>query len=161
MLLLRFTKLSDQRHSLAYVRSDGTGETSELETRSFLVHDFVHYAVETEAGLKHSFYGLLDAGHNYSELNAKDEAQGATVIRDEVGMTEGVVGPLQTLLTKGADPETFLELFAMNLEAQGQSLPPYLDTAFVARVAERFRRLQGAWKATRYGGTLELRFPEG
>lgn len=39
MLLLRFTKHSDQRHSLAYVRSDGTGEAAELETRSFLVHD--------------------------------------------------------------------------------------------------------------------------
>ena len=37
-------------------------------------------------------------------------------------------------------------------------MPPWLDVAFAERVAERLRRLQGQWKATAFGGAMELVF---
>jgi hypothetical protein len=51
-LKLRFTRVSPTRHRLEYRREDGTGEAIAMETKSLLVHDLVHFAVESEAGLK-------------------------------------------------------------------------------------------------------------
>ena len=58
MLTICFTRTSNQRHRLDIVREGGACESRELETRSTLVHDLVHFAVETEARLTRSFYGL-------------------------------------------------------------------------------------------------------
>ena len=44
-----FRKLTDERHELAIVRDGGAREAVECETKSLLVHDFLHYAVELEA----------------------------------------------------------------------------------------------------------------
>lgn len=46
---ISLTKLSDARHRFSYLRADGSGETLELETRSFLIHDLVHFALENAA----------------------------------------------------------------------------------------------------------------
>jgi hypothetical protein len=44
---IAFRKISDERHALAIVRDDGAREEIECETRSYLRHDFLHYAVES------------------------------------------------------------------------------------------------------------------
>src|SRR3954454_19930968 len=44
-----FRKLSDERHTLEIVREDGRREEVDCETRSLLVHDLLHLAVESEA----------------------------------------------------------------------------------------------------------------
>ena len=53
-LTLRFTRLSPDLHRFEYRRADQTGEALELETRSFLFHDLLHYALENEAQLRGS-----------------------------------------------------------------------------------------------------------
>ena len=65
---IRLTRLTNDRHRFEVVRDDGTRDARELETRSALLHDLVHYAVETEDGLKASFYGLLGSGKTYEAL---------------------------------------------------------------------------------------------
>jgi len=70
-MLIRLTRLTNERHRLEFVRDDGTSEARELETRSALLHDLVHYAVETEAGLEASFYGQLAGGKTYEALTAE------------------------------------------------------------------------------------------
>ena len=50
-----FHKLSDDRHRLAIERTPGAREEVECETRSYLVHDLLHYAVESEAGCGATF----------------------------------------------------------------------------------------------------------
>lgn len=47
---IAFTKLTQDRHRLEIRREDGSTESVELETRSYLLHDLGHYAVEAEAG---------------------------------------------------------------------------------------------------------------
>jgi hypothetical protein len=39
-----FSKLSDDQHRLEIVRTDGQREQMSCETRSYLVHDLLHYA---------------------------------------------------------------------------------------------------------------------
>ena len=70
-MLIRLTRLTNDRHRLEFVRDDGTREARELQTRSALLHVLVHYAVETEAGLEASFYGQIAAGKTYESLMAE------------------------------------------------------------------------------------------
>ncbi|RYD92308.1 MAG: hypothetical protein EOP61_25810, partial [Sphingomonadales bacterium] len=66
-LKLRFTRLNEARHRFEAVRPDGVSEALEFETRSYLLHDFVHFAVEMEAGLQSGFYGQLARGGVYDD----------------------------------------------------------------------------------------------
>lgn len=152
MLTIRFTKVSDARHRIEVVRDDGTRDAVELETRSFLLHDLIHYAVESEAGLRQSFYGALAVGRGYEELSNRQPLAG------EILMTERVVGAM-TGAAKGQVTATQVIAAMKNLlDAHDEAMPPWLTRAFVERALERLRRLQGQWKATRFGETLELAF---
>src|SRR5690606_17606265 len=62
LMLIRFTRLTNERHRFEIVRDDGTREAHDLETRSTLAHDLTHYAVEIEVGLRGAFYGRLASG---------------------------------------------------------------------------------------------------
>jgi len=155
-LALRFTRVSPTHHRFEYRRPDGTGEAVEMETRSLLTHDLLHYAVETEAGLRGSFYGLLAKIGGYEELRVA----GGAALGGEVAITERVVGALTgALAAEMLDPAAFLAEFAEFCEAYEERPPRWLTADFVERVAERMRQLQGRWKATPFGETMELAFP--
>lgn len=157
-LTLRFTRLSPTRHSFEYRRPDGSGEAIEMETRSLLLHDLVHFAVESEAGLRGSFYGLLAKIGGYQEL----AVNGGAALGGEVAITERVVGALQGALKEGAfDAEAVTVAMADYFELYDERPPRWLTPEFVTRVRERLRQLNGRWKATPFGEAMELAFPLG
>lgn len=151
---ITLTKLSDETHRFAYVRPDGTGATLELVTRSFLFHDLLHFALESEAGLKSSFYGRLAAG---AAVHAA-EADGTPILTDEALLTERLVGVLTGTLKGEASGEAAVEGAARILATFDQTPPDWFTPAFVARVRERMRVLIGRWKATRFGNAMQLEF---
>jgi hypothetical protein len=146
------TRLDPDRHRFAVIRKDGTTESAELETRSLLVHDLVHYAVEMEAPFREGFYGLLAQGKTFSQLN---EAAQPWPVGTEIAAAESLVGPLQSMLKNGnfnaEEARSKFELFHPD--------PPPVE--LLARIGERFRSLLGRYNATRFGDTLELEWPEG
>jgi hypothetical protein len=151
------TRLTNERHRLELVRGDGTREARELETRSALLHDLVHYAVETEAGLRGSFYGRLASGVSYDALTTV-----APTDREAL-QTEAVVGRLQGIAKNDAwptDPTTVAESIAAGFRSLGDEPPEWLGGDLIARVRERFRRVQGQWRATPFHRTLVLDFPD-
>jgi len=150
-LTIRLTRISPTHHRFEYIRADGTGEALELVTREFLTHDLVHFAVETEAGLRGSFYGLLDRIGGYAELSLQGEALGG-----EAQLTEMVVGPLQASPTSAA--AGIAEHIADYMRDMDLRPPRWLSGAFIDAVRERMRRLEGQWKATPFGETMELVF---
>lgn len=155
-LTLRFTRLSPTHHQFEYRRPDGSGETIEMETRSFLGHDLVHYAVESEAGLRGSFYGLLAKIGGYEELTVN----GGAALGGEVAITERIVGALQDALKDEAlEAGAFAAAMADYLELYDERPPRWLTHEFVTRVRERLRQLNGRWNATPFGETMELTFP--
>src|SRR5262245_48730676 len=95
------TRTNPDRHRFTIVRSDGTTESADLETRSLLLHDLVHYAVEMEVPFREAFYGLLAKGKTLSEL--ADPTQ-PWPVGSEAAAAEGLVGPLQTMLKGQFDP---------------------------------------------------------
>ena len=151
------TRLTNERHRFELVRDDGTREARELETRSALLHDLVHYAVETEAGLEGSFYGRLASGLTYDALTAVPPAD------REALQTEAVVARLQGIAKNdtwpAVDPAAVAEMVAAGFRSLGDEPPAWLSGDLIARVRELLRRVQGQWRATPFHQTLVLEFP--
>jgi hypothetical protein len=154
-LILQFTRVSPTRHRFEYRRPDGTGEAVEMETRSLLFHDLLHYAVESEARLRGSFYGILGKIGGYEELSVA----GGAALGGEVAITERVVGALTgALRAEELDDATFVEQASEFLDIYDERAPRWFTPTFVAAVRERMRQLMGRWKATPFGETMELVF---
>jgi hypothetical protein len=155
-MLIRFTRLTNDRHRLEIVRDNGTREAHELETRSTLLHDLGHYAVEIAAGLTESFYGRLAQGSTYADLTVTPPAL-------ESMQTERVVARIQNTYKSGNEPKTEPELCAQEIvagfRATGDIPPTWVTRDFIVRVRERLRRVQGQWRATPFHQTMELEFP--
>jgi hypothetical protein len=155
-LSLRFTRVSPTHHRFEYRRADGSGEAIEMETRSLLFHDLLHLAVESEAALKGSFYGILGKIGGYEELSVA----GGAALGGEIAITERIVGALTGALQDEAlDGEAFVARVTEYLDIYDERAPRWFTPAFVLAVRERMRQLMGRWKATPFGETLELGFP--
>ena len=156
-MLIRLTRLTNERHRFEVVRDDGTREAHELETRSALPHDLVHYAVESEAGLNASFYGRLASGTTYAGLMTEPATS------PEAMQTEQVVARIQGATKNdtwsSVDPESFARSFAADSRSLGHEPPAWLTADLIVRVRERLRRVQGQWRATPFHQTLQLEFP--
>ena len=153
---IRLTRLTNDRHRLEVLRDDGSRESRELETRSALVHDLVHYAVESEAGLRASFYGRLASGTTYEALMT-EPPDGPEALQ-----TEAVVARLQGIASRDAWPAEmrgFADFIAAGFRALAQEPPAWLTDDLLERVRERLRRVQGQWRATPFHHTLALEFP--
>ena len=150
-------KISDQQHALEIVRTDGSREIVELVTREFLFHDLLHYSVESSLPTQHAFWGTLASGKTMSDVNdrtfepVKENVETLALVEGIVGIMSGVMGmPVDQAFAK-------LRWFS---ESQGQKPPEWCTENFVAEVSECMRRLQGEWKATPYGETMEIEWIE-
>jgi hypothetical protein len=149
-----FMKLTDERHALEIERDDGKRERVECETRSYLMHDLLHFAVESEGGLRGGFWGRLAAGTTLAEMNDREKPMGSPE-SDELAAIEQLVGALHGA-TKGRSADELVTGMRRFAEALGSSLPDWLTEEFVNRAKESLRRLVGHWKATPYGGSMDL-----
>ncbi|HVY89624.1 MAG TPA: hypothetical protein VG942_12195 [Hyphomonadaceae bacterium] len=149
-LRIRLTRLENDRHRFEALRADGGVEVRELETRSFLIHDLIHFAIETEAKLTDSFYGLVGRGGDYDRTGAP--------MAGEAMQTERVVAALQGALHGEVDPQRFVDRFREVSDQIGSRTPDWLTAELVTRALKRLREVQGRWKATPFGQTMELVF---
>jgi hypothetical protein len=141
---IAFTKISDQRHAVKITRTDGSAESIELESRSFLRHDLAHFAIETELPIRKGYWGCVAAGASLA---------GAGVTGEESQLAESLAGPIQTLFRTEAGPDAYRELIR-------KFAPTGTDPTLAARVHECIRQLRGHWRATPYGGEMKLEWPE-
>lgn len=145
MLKARLHRHSAQRHTLSLQLDERPIASVELETRSFLVHDLVHWSVEAELGTDEGFWGLLASGVSLDVLNDREKPPSMFA---ELWRVEGLVGPLQSFLQERFSRERLME-----------ALPASFTEAHVRGVEARFKAVFGAWKATAFGSTLELTWP--
>lgn len=152
-----FRKISAERHELTLVRPDGRRESALCETRSLLMHDFIHYAVEGAAGIETGFWGRLAGGRTLAEMNDRaglpspDEAAGMAIVEQFVGALSGAA--------KGAAPADLAAGIARYAAATSTEAPAWLTEALVTEAQERLRRLVGAWRAAAPGAAIELAWP--
>lgn len=139
-----FTKLSDQRHAVRVDRRDGTSESVELDSRSFLRHDLAHFAVELELALAEGVWGSVARGGSLS---------GRGLDGDDIALAETISGPMQTMMRTSADATEIRDVLARVAPAIGS-----VDLA--ERLHTRLHSFAGHWAATPYGGEMELAWPE-
>lgn len=149
----------DRIYALEIVRDDGRRERVECETRSYLQHDLLHYAAESEAALNGGFWGNLAKGKTLAQMNDRT-GMGTADGMPELPIIEKIVGVLSGAM-KGLSPEQSVSGFQEYASSLGEAVPRWFTTEFVARVQERMRRLMGRWKATPFGRAMELEWPPG
>jgi hypothetical protein len=152
-----FRKIPGPNHELALVRPDGRRESVLCETRSTLIHDVIHYAIEGAARLETGFWGRLAAGRTLAEMNDRadlpppDEAAEMATVERFVGALSGAA--------KGMPATELLAGIARYAAGTNDVVPPWLTEAVVVEAQECLRRLVGAWRATPPGGAVELAWP--
>jgi hypothetical protein len=154
---IRFHKLTGERHLLEIVRADGRRDEVACETRSTLVHDLLHYAVEAEAGLAGGFWGNLAAGKTFADMNDRS-GKAMAGAAPEMALVEQMVGALSGA-AKGRAASEMVAGLARYTASLGTTLPAWLTVDFVIAVQERMRRLIGHWRATGHGAAMELDWP--
>jgi hypothetical protein len=142
---IAFTKISDERHAVKILRTDGTSQSIELVSRGFLRHDLAHFAIELEFPIRGGYWGCVSSGASLT---------GEGVAGSEAQLAESLAGPIQTLFRTDAGPDAYLELLRNVVS------PASASQDLAKRVHERVRQLRGHWKATPYGGEMELVWPE-
>jgi hypothetical protein len=138
------TRVSDSEHRFEIERADGSSESAVLNTRSFLVHDLVHFAVESELQETQAFYGLLAAGRPLAEINDRENPPSEPALM----RIEALVGPLQSLCQGRGDRGAILAYF--------QQVNTPVEAAFVDAVLERMRQLLGHWRGTPFPESMRL-----
>jgi hypothetical protein len=148
------TKLTDARHRLEVHRKGGASEQVELETRSCLLHDLTHFAVEEAAGISGGFYGSLAAGRTFDDLMGRTgQAMADSDLMMEV---ERAVAVLQGGVKTKEDPAAAYERIVAMLRIQDAKPPSWFTRGLVVEVHERMRQLLGRWNATPNGSSMEL-----
>jgi hypothetical protein len=152
-----FRKIPGAHHELVIVHPDGRRESTLCETRSTLLHDFIHYAVEGAARLETGFWGRLAAGRTLAEMNDRaglpspDEAAEMATVERFVGALSGAA--------KGVPAAELVAAIARYASGTNDVAPPWLTEAVVVEAQERLRSLVGAWRATPPGAAVELDWP--
>ncbi|HEY6256644.1 MAG TPA: hypothetical protein VIY51_12705 [Xanthobacteraceae bacterium] len=154
-------KISDTTHRLRLVRDDGDSESIELVSRSFLLHDLLHYAVETNAKLDQSFWGRLAGGMTLAQLHeaSRKRGCGGAPMPAEAAITEAIVGVLTNVVAERATARAAIEGLARLFEVQERQVPTWFTADFVQRVEQHMKKLRGEWRALPYGGEMQLIFP--
>ena len=143
---IRFTKLSSDRHRFEVLREDAH-ESIDCETRSYLLHDLTHFALETAGGLSTGFFGLLAQGRTLSEV---------ADMHPEALEIEQAVGALHGLAKGKSDARQVLSGLENLRGAQGLPMPAWLTEQVIKQAAEHLRRLTGHWASLKPGEYLEL-----
>lgn len=158
MLRIELKKVSPTHHAFTLLFDGGGKETVQLESKTYFFHDLLHYAIESEAGLTDSFYGRLLKGYRYEDLAIPEMSVAASGGEHEGLQTERIVGVMTGVLKHDASPQEALLGLDNLLSASGDVVPEWFTEAFVTRVKERMRKLEGEWKGTLFGESMTMEF---
>ncbi len=156
---VRFIKESPDRYRLECARDDGSKTAASLEFRGYFKHDLMHFVIERTANLQDSFFGMVKAGKELTELSPKAIREAAAVFHAEIQITEIVVGALQGASKSEVDYEEACCKIQEYLTLMSLAEPAYLTPDFCERVVAEHRSLLGRWGQLRGGDCLEFSFP--
>jgi hypothetical protein len=155
---IRYIKIRPERYRLECTRQNGSKTSAELETRSFLIHDLMHFVVENRASLSDSFYGPIARGKELVDVTPKTMREEGASLGEEAQTTEIVVATLQS---KGdTSPKARQIGISEYLALSGLPLPEYLTSEWCEEVMNEHRELMRRWNNMRIGGEIALQWKE-
>ncbi|WP_268224357.1 hypothetical protein [Sinomicrobium oceani] len=106
-------EIKKQNHQCEYTltRANGSMESITLDTKTYLLHDICHFAVEKHLKYPKGFWGMLAQGHAFLDLFGKDNPQ-----TTELRFIEQMVGPVQSVHS-GHIPKQDLGLYIEHLDS--------------------------------------------
>src|SRR4051812_2517269 len=140
MLTLKMTRVSPTHHRFEYVRQDGSGEFADIETKTFLTHDLLHFALESAAERRGGFYGLMAQGFTFEQLNNKAPAD---FDRKEAMRVEQAVGVFTGMVKNGVSAADGMRVLKNMYDAAHESIPVWLTEQMLDAAAARYRELSG------------------
>jgi len=143
---IRIFKVSNEKHRLEVSLDSGILQSRELETRSFLAHDFAHFALESVAGIQEGFWGLLATGKNLESAYSSGEFIVSIEIERAAALLQSSFGDK---ISKDFATTEILKLSSAQFSIE------IIEQAYV-----RLRALHGQWRSTPFGGTMKLRWPD-
>jgi hypothetical protein len=154
------TRHADGTSLVRCERADGTSTWQRHgghQAAFFPLHDLVHFAVETELGFRHGFFGLIADGWDIAETEGRG-TRGA--LPPEAITVEHLVGLFSVERASGAvwTSAEFVEQLAAAGVAGGLSGCASFSDESIARVRSRRAALFEQWAAVAPAGTLELAF---
>lgn len=152
------TKNSDEEHGFEVIYDDGSRERIDLVSKSFLMHDFTHYAVESLAKTEAGFWGSLRKAGSLAALNDRKQDMDVA-LGGETGAIELIAGSISSVVQGRGTAQGVIDGMKNLLTAQGKEVPKWLTLDFVEAVQKRMRELVGKWNSVPYGETMELPWP--
>ena len=121
------------------------------------MHDLTHFAVETELGFRHGFYGMIAEGWDIEETTGKTPRG---PLPDEAIEVEYLVSAFSAERAGGtvSSAQEFNEYAAAFAQSKDMGAPRMFSDDDLERVRKRFHELQAAWRALPQGETMELDF---
>ena len=156
-----FTKRKGSQASLRCVRDDGSETWSNTPYPAMVLHDLIHYVVETELGFRRAFYGLLAEGYDISNFSLPRDQRPAALqsidLPPEAQQTEILVGLLQTEYVENTPYIRFTSLL-VEVCLQKKVLPPSLSDAQLKAIRTRIAQLWYQWQTLGEKEMLQLKF---
>ncbi|MFN0108865.1 MAG: hypothetical protein ACKVZH_08420 [Blastocatellia bacterium] len=155
---IRFINESPEQYRLTCVRHDGSTTVASLEFRGYFKHDLMHLVVERAANLQNSFFGMVKAGRDMTELSPKAIREYAPEFPAEIQVTEIIVAALQNAHKGKPDFAEACRRIQEYLSQLSLAKPDYLTPDFCSQVVAEHRSLIGRWGQLRGGECLEFSF---
>ena len=157
---LKIRKKKGKPSTVTIIRDDGTSTWSKIHP-GLEFHDIGHYAVESELGFRHAFFGLINQGHDIGDFELPRDQRPAELqpsnFHEQAGQSEHIVNLLQVELqnTGEYDPEFLLQLRNI-LDENGIPFPGGLNEDKLKSIRIKFRELVLEINALESGQEMEL-----
>jgi hypothetical protein len=140
-----FTKNNPATHTITIFKDGEKWDEVTLDTKTYFLHDLVHYCVESELRLKQGFWGMIDQGYKMDQLSGKTNE-----LTDELRRIEHIVGATQSVYSGYMSAEMFHE----NLKVIQYSV----SEGFLEKVMEKVKSVTDKWTYLPVGDSLKLEF---
>jgi hypothetical protein len=138
-------KINQSNHYLTIIKNGEVFDEVQLDTKTYFLHDIVHYCVEKELKRNNGFWGMIAMGHKLAALSGKDNELTAALRQ-----IEKIVGAIQAVYSGHMSLVMFDECM---------QLVPFLpDAGFVTNVTNNIGTIMNEWKYLPIGKALELEF---
>ena len=170
MLEITFTRTGSRSYATIVRRDRATFGLHGFDRPAELPHDLAHYEVERTLGLRHGFWGCIDAGATFKSMTlvqgrrrpASAERSREVVQRHRAELTEAeaLVGLMLEIFHHGIGTDEE----AIRRRLAGRWTPPHggapIGPPDVRRACQALAEARASWRALPTGGTLAVTWPD-
>ena len=154
---ISFIKSENDQHIISCKRKDGS-VTWMHNSRFFIMHDLIHYSVETTLNLRTAFYGMLSSGTDIRDFNVPKERR-TVQLSNEAIFAEQMVNLLGIEHTQGRI-ENFIQLLMDACRKDAIKILPDLKETDLNKIRISVEQLMQQWNDLIPGETIILIFED-